>query len=172
MVSSHESPTHKDLLDEVKFLRTQNKVLKAAINAVKDTATEKLTKSYELNYLCKHTANSWEYFVPSFIARFPTHPASKWLDHSEKHKDEIDKLHSMDGDFHHGFNSGVLAAARMFKDHTEIDLESAEASSAAKVVIEGSKKSFPDLSCNKFPVVNEREREHSSTRVCPGARLT
>ena len=105
-------------------------------------------------YNCKHTANSWEYFVPSFIARFPTHPASKWLDHSEKHKDEIDKLHSMDGDFHHGFNSGVLAAARMFKDHTEIDLESAEASSAAKVVIEGSKKSFPDLSCNKFPVVN------------------
>lgn len=54
MVSSHESPTHKDLLDEVKLLRTQNKVLKAAINAVKDTATEKLTKSYELVWYARN----------------------------------------------------------------------------------------------------------------------
>lgn len=60
----------------------------------------------------------------------------------------------MDGDFHHGFNSGVLAAARMFKDHAEIDSESGDTTSAAKAIIEKSKESFPDLSCNEFPVVN------------------
>lgn len=86
-------------------------------------------------------------------ARFPTHPASKWLDHSEDHKDEIDKLHSIDGDFHHGFNSGVLAAARMFKDHVEVDMNSTQ-EAAPEESVEESKKSFPDLSCNEFPVVN------------------
>lgn len=90
-------------------------------------------------------------------ARFPTHPASKWLDHSKDHKDDIDKLHSMDGDFHHGFNSGLLAAARMFKDHAEsadVDFDSArETSSSTKKNIEESKASFPDLSVNKFPEV-------------------
>jgi hypothetical protein len=90
-------------------------------------------------------------------ARFPTHPASKWLDHSKDHKDDIGKLHSMDGDFHHGFNSGLLAAARMFKDHAEsadVDFDSAgETSSSIKKNIEESKASFPDLSVNKFPKV-------------------
>lgn len=61
----------------------------------------------------------------------------------------------MDGDFHHGFNSGVLAAARMFKDHAEVDFETVqEAAPAIKENIEESKKSFPDLSVNEFPVVN------------------
>ena len=89
-------------------------------------------------------------------ARFPTHPASKWLDHSKDHKDEIDKLHSMDGDFHHGFNSGVLAAARMFKDHAEsadVAFESAKEAPSMKKNIYESKRSFPDLSVNTFPVV-------------------
>lgn len=53
-------------------------------------------------------------------ARYPAHEVSKWLDHSEEHSTDIDNLHGADGDFHHGFNSGVLAASRMFKDHADV----------------------------------------------------
>ena len=55
-----------------------------------------------------------------FAARYPSHEASKWLDHSKEHSHDIDDLHSPDGDFHHGFNSGVLAAARMFKEQADV----------------------------------------------------
>jgi hypothetical protein len=37
-----------------------------------------------------------------------------------EHKEEIEKLRSDDGDFHHGFNSGVLAAVRMFMQKSDI----------------------------------------------------
>lgn len=61
----------------------------------------------------------------SFIARYPSHAASKWLDSSEEHRGDIDNLHSNDGDFHHGFNSGVLAATRMLKECADVeDLQS------------------------------------------------
>ena len=87
-------------------------------------------------------------------ARFPTHAASKWLDHSKEHKSDIEKLHSIDGDFYHGFNSGVLAASRLFREHTDLDFGSIQdAASAHKEKIEESKRSFPDLSVNEFPVV-------------------
>eukprot|EP00804_Cyclotella_cryptica_P014172 CCRYP_005599-RA/>CCRYP_005599-RA protein AED:0.32 eAED:0.32 QI:71/1/1/1/1/1/3/427/169 len=136
------SPTHKRLEDEVLFLRSQNKLLKSALGAVKDTATEKLSKSYELVWYARYRT------------RFPTHAASKWLDHSKEHKSDIEKLHSIDGDFHHGFNSGVLAASRMFRDHADLDVGSVQdATPVHTEKIEESKKSFPDLSVNEFPVV-------------------
>ncbi len=56
----------------------------------------------------------------SITARYPAHEVSKWLDRSEEHSTDIDNLHGTDGDFHHGFNSGVLAASRMFKDHADV----------------------------------------------------
>ena len=96
--------------------------------------------------------------VIPITARFPTHAASKWLDHSEEHKNDIEKLRSMDGDFHHGFNSGMLAAARLFKDHAEAAVEAdaehiQEAEPVIKENIEESKKVFPNLSVNEFPAV-------------------
>jgi hypothetical protein len=75
--------------------------------------------------------------------RFPTHPASKWLDHSKDHKDEINKLQGMDGDFYHGFNSGVLAAARMFKDHAEINFDTLQKTEPAiKEISRKARSSF------------------------------
>ena len=53
-------------------------------------------------------------------ARYPSHEASKWLDHSKEHSHDIEDLHSGDADYFHGFNSGVLAASRMFKEHAEV----------------------------------------------------
>ena len=45
---STSSNNHKSIEDELEYLRSQNKVLKAALSAVKDTAKEKLSRSYEL----------------------------------------------------------------------------------------------------------------------------
>ena len=56
--------SHKSLEDEVLYLRSQNKLLKSALNAVKDTATEKLSKSYELVWYAR---NRSKLFVPPDI---------------------------------------------------------------------------------------------------------
>ena len=53
-----------------------------------------------------------------FTDRYPNHEASQRID--EEYKEEIEKLRGDDGDFHHGFNSGVLAAVRMFKEKADI----------------------------------------------------
>jgi hypothetical protein len=50
--------------------------------------------------------------------RYPNHEASKRID--KEQKEEIEKLRSDDGDYHHGFNSGVLATVRMFKEKADI----------------------------------------------------
>jgi hypothetical protein len=50
--------------------------------------------------------------------RYPNHKESKRID--EEHKEEIEKLRSEDGDFHHGFNTGLLAAARMFREKADV----------------------------------------------------
>jgi hypothetical protein len=48
------SPSHKALEDEVLLLRSQNKLLKSALNAIKDTASEKLSRSYELVWYARN----------------------------------------------------------------------------------------------------------------------
>jgi hypothetical protein len=142
------SPSHKTLEDEVIYLRSQNKLLKNALNAVKDTASEKLNKSYELVWYARNRT------------RYPSHEASKWLDHSKEHSGDIDNLHSADADYHHGFNSGVLAATRLFKEQADVEhlgsddgsVGSAhEAETKLQEKIEKSKESFPNVSADSFP---------------------
>eukprot|EP00573_Skeletonema_grethae_P013535 CAMPEP_0201697302 /NCGR_PEP_ID=MMETSP0578-20130828/10536_1 /ASSEMBLY_ACC=CAM_ASM_000663 /TAXON_ID=267565 /ORGANISM="Skeletonema grethea, Strain CCMP 1804" /LENGTH=176 /DNA_ID=CAMNT_0048183437 /DNA_START=33 /DNA_END=563 /DNA_ORIENTATION=+ len=145
------SPSHKSIEDEVIYLRSQNKLLNNALNAVKNTATDKLRKSYELVWYARNRT------------RYPSHQVSKWLDNSKEHSRDIDNLHSTDGDFHHGFNSGVLAASRMFKDHAEVshvdsDSEDVFDSAHQAVVkhqekIEESREAFPNASADTFPVL-------------------
>ena len=52
--------------------------------------------------------------------RYPNHAASSRIEKAEEYKEEIRKLRDSDGDFHHGFNTGVLAATRMFKEKADI----------------------------------------------------
>ncbi|KAK1737216.1 hypothetical protein QTG54_012083 [Skeletonema marinoi] len=145
------SPTHKSIEDEVIYLRSQNKLLNNALKAVKTTASEKLCKSYELVWYARNRT------------RYPSHQVSKWLDSSKEHSHDIDNLHSTDGDFHHGFNSGVLAASRLFKDHADVshvDKDSDDLfGSAHQAVmkhqekIEESKEAFPNASADTFPIL-------------------
>jgi hypothetical protein len=57
-------------------------------------------------------------FFINVTDRYPNHKESKRID--EEHKEEIEKLRSEDGDFHHGFNTGLLAAARMFREKADV----------------------------------------------------
>ena len=57
---------------------------------------------------------------PLTAGRYPNHAVSKRLEASERHMREIRKLRTNDGDYYHGFHSGVLASARLFKDHADI----------------------------------------------------
>ena len=59
-------------------------------------------------------------FSSNDIDRFPNHDASKRIQESEEHREDLDLLKSNDADYHHGFQAGVLAAARMFKEHSDI----------------------------------------------------
>ena len=52
--------------------------------------------------------------------RYPNHEASKRIEQTEEYKPEIQKLRGDDGDYFHGFNSGVLAATRMFNEKADI----------------------------------------------------
>lgn len=52
------SSTRKVLEDEVLFLRSQNELLKSALGAIKDTATAKLSKSYELVWYARNRSKS------------------------------------------------------------------------------------------------------------------
>ena len=55
------SPSNKSLEDEIIYLRSQNKLLKNALSAVKDTATEKLSKSYELVWYARNRSELISY---------------------------------------------------------------------------------------------------------------
>ena len=94
------------------------------------------------------------------LDRYHNHEASKRIE--KEYSDEIEKLRSDDGDFHHGFNSGLLAATRMFNEQADIlhinafdEMTKDFQNEAAKhtETIEKTKESFPNLevSHNKFP---------------------
>ena len=57
-------------------------------------------------------------FFSHYADRFPNHEACSRID--SEHAEEIEKLRGEDGDFHHGFNSGLLAATRLFKEKADI----------------------------------------------------
>lgn len=135
------------LEDEVIALRARNKVLTGALKAVKDAAQDHSKLRHELVWYARNRC------------RYPNHAASKRLDMSKEHCDEIDKLRSDDGDYHHGFNSGVLAAARMFEAHADIlhvndeechlkmkDIESQHVQNVKK-----SQTVFPNLNVDNAP---------------------
>eukprot|EP00561_Arcocellulus_cornucervis_P013138 CAMPEP_0185799688 /NCGR_PEP_ID=MMETSP1322-20130828/465_1 /TAXON_ID=265543 /ORGANISM="Minutocellus polymorphus, Strain RCC2270" /LENGTH=183 /DNA_ID=CAMNT_0028495275 /DNA_START=105 /DNA_END=656 /DNA_ORIENTATION=- len=131
--------------DEVIALRAENKVLRQALNAVEDTATEQLKKSFELVWFARNRC------------RYPNHEASKRIEGAEEHKDAISDLRGQDADYHHGFNSGLLAASRLFKEHADIShLDLHEGGWHEKIAhhtekVGGSKESFPRLDVDEFP---------------------
>eukprot|EP00567_Pseudictyota_dubia_P014053 CAMPEP_0197436314 /NCGR_PEP_ID=MMETSP1175-20131217/3780_1 /TAXON_ID=1003142 /ORGANISM="Triceratium dubium, Strain CCMP147" /LENGTH=182 /DNA_ID=CAMNT_0042965571 /DNA_START=164 /DNA_END=712 /DNA_ORIENTATION=+ len=147
------SPSSTSIQDEVIALRAKNKVLEEALKAVEESATEKLKANFELVWFARNRC------------RYPNHEASKRIEKSEEHREAISKLRGTDGDFHHGFNSGLLAAARMFKEHADVKhiLNTEEVGCVQSVMkaaekhsekVDASRRSFPNLDVDEFPKEN------------------
>lgn len=93
--------------------------------------------------------------------RFPLHEDRKRIE--RQHSNEIEKLHTNDGDYHHGIHSGILAASRMFKKHADIvehiedeeDVPSADEiitiASEHKEKVEETKKNYPEVHVDAPP---------------------
>jgi len=138
-----------DQSDEMDTLRARNKVLTDALQHIQETAKAELKHKYDLVWFAKYRY------------RYPNHEASQRIDGSKEHQEEIEKLRSDDGDFHHGFNCGVLAAARLFLDQSDVthinnmqDLSSDMMLEASKhaTKIQQSKEQFPHFEVtNEFP---------------------
>jgi hypothetical protein len=78
-----------------------------------------------------------------------------------KYSNEIEELRGPNGDYHHGMHTGLLAASRMFKEFSNIPVDSdlegwsshlAEATKHEKK-IEASRNSFPNASTEEFPTL-------------------
>ncbi len=127
--------------EEISRLRAENNALKNALNEITSCADEHMKVKSELVWFALNRT------------RYPTHPTSKHIETSESHRGEIEKLRSNDCDFHHGFNFGVLASSRLFKNITEIvkKAENSDDLSEKQKEVENVKRNFPDLSVNSTP---------------------
>mmetsp|Transcript_16624 Transcript_16624/g.30237 ORF Transcript_16624/g.30237 Transcript_16624/m.30237 type:complete len:179 (+) Transcript_16624:115-651(+) len=141
------SPPNMSLEDEVILLRARNKILTDALQAVKESATDQAKRNFDLVWFARNRC------------RYPTHEASKVLE--RKYSNEIEELRGPNGDYHHGMHTGLLAASRMFKEFSNIPVDSdlegwsshlAEATKHEKK-IEASRNSFPNASTEEFPTL-------------------
>jgi hypothetical protein len=136
--------------DEILVLRARNKVLTDALSAVKQSASKEMKRRFDLVWFARYRY------------RYPNHEASKRIE--KEHIEDIKKLRGdqEESDFHHGFNTGLLAASRMFKKQADIlhindfneltpDLMS-EAQKHSKNIQDATKQ-FPHIEVNKddFP---------------------
>lgn len=121
------------LEDEVIALRARNKVLTEALKGVHESATKEFKKNFDLVWFarnrcefpylvrrCKRWYNVSFSLSSGIPDRFPNHVDSKRIQDSEEHREDLELLKTDDADYHHGFQAGVLAAARMFKEHSDI----------------------------------------------------
>lgn len=85
-------------------------------------------------------------------ARYPNHSERKRIE--TEHKEELTKLHTPDGDYYHGLNSGCLAAARLFaqqadvlhvNEHKEVTDELLATIASHHTKMEEAKQEFPQI---------------------------
>jgi hypothetical protein len=141
--SNTTSPDH-----DISRLRAQNKVLIDALVQIRNCASEHMDKKYDLVWFALNRT------------RYPNHESSKKIERSVSHREELKKLKTNDCDFHHGFNCGVLATSRLFKQISDISSvigEEVDPTNPEKVVqmhqnkVQQMKRKFPDLSVQSFP---------------------
>ena len=92
-----------------------------------------------------------------FAARYPNHKDRKRIE--KQHSLELEKLQTLDGDYHHGVHSGCLAASRMFQqqadilhinEHKEVTDELLSVAAQHQKKIEESRKSFPEVAADEL----------------------
>jgi hypothetical protein len=139
-----KSSVKRDQNDIAKLL-VHNKVLATALKQIQSCAEEHSKHNFELVWFALNRT------------RYPNHPASKNIKKSESHREDLDKLRSNECDFHHGFNSGVLATSRLFKQISDVSFVLNDEDDGNKLVqkheekVQRLKSKFPDISVDSFP---------------------
>ncbi|KAL7565980.1 hypothetical protein ACA910_011003 [Epithemia clementina (nom. ined.)] len=140
-------PFHS-LEDEVSALRARNKALTDTLKLIKEKAEKEEKRLYDLVWFSRNRS------------RYPNHEARYRIENAEEYRDELAKLKTGEGDFHHGVHTGLLAATRLFKDcadishindHQEVtaDLLGAFGDHVKKVAKKHAQ--FPKVEVEKFP---------------------
>mmetsp|Transcript_31619 Transcript_31619/g.46047 ORF Transcript_31619/g.46047 Transcript_31619/m.46047 type:complete len:164 (-) Transcript_31619:246-737(-) len=101
-IKEHDSTS--EIEKELADVRAQNKLLLKAIMALEQDASTIAKDNFERVWFAENRI------------RFPTSEHSKRLESDENHAEAIAKLRGNDGDYHHGFHSGLLAASRLFRE--------------------------------------------------------
>ena len=143
----------ENIREEMQLLKSKNKMLTDCLKTIHELASEKAGFKHELVWYAKNRT------------RYPCHEDSKRIETSEEHQEDIEKLRGYDGDYHHGFNAGVLAMAHLVQDlsdssHHEKVLDSTNIATGDTVEafsnsfsesVDKAKTKFPDLRVNVFP---------------------
>lgn len=93
--------------------------------------------------------------------RYPLHPERKRIE--RQHSEELEKLKTPEGDYHHGIHAGILATTRMFEKQAESILSVEEQDdippeallSVAKEheqVVKETKEAFPEVTVDSKPM--------------------
>ena len=110
--SSNEEITKLSKNEQIHYLQAQNRLLQKSLKSIADTATEQLRQSYELVWFYRN------------MGRLPNKNEINILQSIENGtpqlKIAISQLTGPEREYYHGFNSGLLAAARMFLEHSQI----------------------------------------------------
>ena len=97
---------------ELERLREENRRLHAASMAVADQAEEKMSYYYDLVWLARRTPEEYRRHAPDFFTNLRSKLGEEKF---QTFMDDKDRLEDPDeGGWYHGFNSGVLATARLF----------------------------------------------------------
>ena len=100
-----------DVMDENEKLKKEVEFYKSVLEEIHDESHKYSEKYCDLVWLAR-THNLED-------PNGPNYKDTKEL--ADKHKEDFEKLSSDAGDWHHGFNSGILALSRLFGDLSDMD---------------------------------------------------
>ena len=101
-----------NVIDENKKLKKEMEFYKNIINEINDEMGSKTSKYFDLVWLAR--TNAFNYNSNSSLYK----AARKMAD---KHKEDFDNICGDNGNWYHGFNSGILALSRLVYDLSTLD---------------------------------------------------
>ena len=100
-----------DVMDENEKLKKEIEFYKSVLEEIHDESHKYSEKYFDLVWLARtHNLEN---------PNDPNYKHTREL--ADKHKEDFEKLSSDAGDWHHGFNSGILALSRLFGDLSDMD---------------------------------------------------
>ena len=126
-------------------LKVKSKLVVDILNSTRKICDENIKEKFDMVWYALNRC------------RLYNHPATKRIEETLEYNVAIKELQGKDGDFQHGFNSGILATARLYRDYVSYDFNESIHWKKEKILDEISKKieqsnnSFPNLEVAEFP---------------------